>query len=339
LPRRDFYEPELKELMRVVAEEWSKTMTKEESIKKYRSKKLISHVKIMRDEQKTDADTNDALPSGQAFVEFTNEDLAMFAVRYLNNMEMVPQKGLIVDFSMEDQRALFKRKEKIDRWRQIAKDRKREEHVDEEETQFRKANTTEGKHQHQDGPLDLGAVSAQKANQEADTDQTPSKPKKKQPRDIKSINDIATLEEILKESLSRGQKQRIKKKLARLQDKGEALPSEPLDLGNPNPLKREHQKTESAVPKATAKEKIDYLLKRREAKIVRKDTPAKQHPEDIKIRNQLKNKRRTVRKHEAKEEDQFDRLLDKYQNRVLKKIKLETGESGTTHEEVEVGSD
>ena len=110
--------------MRVVAEEWSKTMTKEESIKKYRSKKLISHVKIMRDEQKTDADTNDALPSGQAFVEFTNEDLAMFAVRYLNNMEMVPQKGLIVDFSMEDQRALFKRKEKIERWRQIAKDRK-----------------------------------------------------------------------------------------------------------------------------------------------------------------------------------------------------------------------
>tara|TARA_B110000285_G_C15111597_1_gene611455 strand:- start:332 stop:1138 length:807 start_codon:yes stop_codon:yes gene_type:complete len=268
LPRRDFYEPELKELMRVVAEEWSKTMTKEESIKNYRSKKLISHVKIMRDEQKTDAETNDALPSGQAFVEFTNEDLAMFAVRYLNNMEIVPKKGLIVDFSMEDQRALFKRKEKIERWRQIAKDRKREEHVDEEETQFRKANTAEGKLQHQDGPLDLGAVSAQKANQEADdvdeADQTPSKQKKKQTRDIKSINDIATLEEILKESLSRGQKQRIKKKLARLQDKGEALPSEPLDLGNPNPLKRDHQKSETAVPKATAKEKIDYLLKRRE---------------------------------------------------------------------------
>jgi RNA recognition motif-containing protein len=263
LPRRDFYEPELKELMRVVAEEWSTTMTKEENIKNYRSKKLISHVKIMRDEQKTDAETNDALPSGQAFVEFTNEDLAMFAVRYLNNMEIVPKKGLIVDFSMEDQRALFKRKEKIERWRQIAKDRKREEHQDEEETQFRKANTAEGKLQHQDGPLDLGAVSAQKANQKTDADQKPSK-QKKQTRDIKSINDIATLEEILKESLSRGQKQRIKKKLARLQDKGEALPSEPLDLGNPNPLKREHQESETAVPKATAKEKINYLLKRRE---------------------------------------------------------------------------
>ena len=29
LPRRDFYEKELKELMRVVAEEWSKTLTPE----------------------------------------------------------------------------------------------------------------------------------------------------------------------------------------------------------------------------------------------------------------------------------------------------------------------
>ena len=326
--------------MRVVAEEWSKTLTKEESIKTYRSKKLISHVKIMRDEQKTDAETNGARPSGQAFVEFTNEDLAMFAVRYLNNMEIVPKKGLIVDFSMEDQRALFKRKEKIERWRQIAKDRKREEHFDEEEAQFRKANTAAGKLQHQDEPLDLGAVTAQKADEQAEADQTPSKQKKKQSRDLKSINDIATLEEILKESLSRGQKQRIKKKLARLQDKGEALeiptPSEPLDLGNPNPLKREHPKAETAVPKATAKEKIDYLLKRREHKMDRKEFQAKEHPEDTKIRNQLKNKKRTVRKHEAKEEDQFDQLLDKYQKRVLKKMKLETGESGTTHEEVEV---
>lgn len=81
----------------------------------------------MKDEQKTDSVTGDALPSGQAFVEFTNSDLALYAVRYLNNMEIVPKKGLIVDFSMEDQRALFKRKEKIERWRKIAKEKKEEE--------------------------------------------------------------------------------------------------------------------------------------------------------------------------------------------------------------------
>lgn len=76
----------------------------------------------MKDEQKTDTLTGDALPSGQAFVEFTDAALALFAVRYLNNMEIVPKKGLIADFSMEDQRALFKRKKKIERWRKIAKE-------------------------------------------------------------------------------------------------------------------------------------------------------------------------------------------------------------------------
>jgi len=80
----------------------------------------------MRDEQKTDSLTGESLPSGQAFVEFTNPDLALFAVRYLNNMEIVAKKGLIVDFSMEDQRALFKRKEKIERWRKIAQEKKKE---------------------------------------------------------------------------------------------------------------------------------------------------------------------------------------------------------------------
>jgi RNA recognition motif-containing protein len=55
----------------------------------------------MRDQQKEDG-KGEALPSGLGFVEFTNEDLALFAVRYLNNFEVVPKKGLIVDFSMED---------------------------------------------------------------------------------------------------------------------------------------------------------------------------------------------------------------------------------------------
>ena len=126
LPRREFFEAELKELMKVAAEEWSHTLSKAEKQELYHNKKLVSHTKIMRDEQKTDSLTGESLPSGQAFVEFANPDLALFAVRYLNNMEIVPKKGLIVDFSMEDQRALFKRKEKIERWRKIAQEKKKE---------------------------------------------------------------------------------------------------------------------------------------------------------------------------------------------------------------------
>ena len=45
-------------------------------------------------------------------------------MRYLNNLEIVANKGLIADFSMESQLALFKRKEKIEKWRNIAKEEK-----------------------------------------------------------------------------------------------------------------------------------------------------------------------------------------------------------------------
>ncbi len=55
----------------------------------------------MRDEEKMDSISGQNLASGQAFVEFNREDLALFAVRYLNNLEIVANKGLIADFSME----------------------------------------------------------------------------------------------------------------------------------------------------------------------------------------------------------------------------------------------
>jgi RNA recognition motif-containing protein len=102
LPRREFYEPELKELMRVVADEWGKTLSEQAQKDHYKNKKLLSQLKVMKDDQKTDQ-VGESLASGQAFVEFRNADLALFAVRYLNNLEIAGKnRGLIVDFSMED---------------------------------------------------------------------------------------------------------------------------------------------------------------------------------------------------------------------------------------------
>lgn len=124
LPKRDFFEAELKEFMRVVAEEWSKTLSSEDNKQLYDNKKLISHVKVMRDEQKADSVSGESLASGQAFVEFKSPELALFAVHYLNNLTILGSKGLIVDFSMEDQRALFKRREKIEKWKNLANEKK-----------------------------------------------------------------------------------------------------------------------------------------------------------------------------------------------------------------------
>lgn len=49
LPRRDFDVPELKELMRFVAEEWSKTLSAEDYKTHYKGKKHVKHAKIMKD--------------------------------------------------------------------------------------------------------------------------------------------------------------------------------------------------------------------------------------------------------------------------------------------------
>ena len=86
--------------MRVVAEEWSKTLTPEELKKQYRGKKVLNHVKIMRDEQKKDA-AGEALPSGQAFVEFMNADLSMYAV-VNDNLYIVSEAngGLFVEVNI-----------------------------------------------------------------------------------------------------------------------------------------------------------------------------------------------------------------------------------------------
>jgi hypothetical protein len=63
LPRKEFFEAELKELMKVVAVEWSNTLSKEDKSSQYKNKKLIVHIKVMRDEQKTDT-AGESLASG-----------------------------------------------------------------------------------------------------------------------------------------------------------------------------------------------------------------------------------------------------------------------------------
>ena len=75
---------------------------------KVSSKKLIKQVKVLRDAEKhVQVDMNDKqnlgssykLASGLAFVEFADHEAALFAVRYLNNMQLT-NRGLIVDFCL-----------------------------------------------------------------------------------------------------------------------------------------------------------------------------------------------------------------------------------------------
>ena len=75
-------------------------------------KNLIKQVKVLRDGEKTELDEKNQLiklSSGLAFCEFSEPEIALYAVRYLNNMQLNGARGLVVDFSLEDARKLHSR--------------------------------------------------------------------------------------------------------------------------------------------------------------------------------------------------------------------------------------
>lgn len=72
---------------------------------------------MLRDAEKhVQVDVNDKdnlghsfkLASGLAFVELIDHEAALFTVRYLNNMQLT-NRGLIVDFCLQDARKMLRR--------------------------------------------------------------------------------------------------------------------------------------------------------------------------------------------------------------------------------------
>ena len=66
------------------------------------------------------------LSSGLAFLEFTDPEISLYAVRYLNNLLLAGQRSLIVDLALEDARKMFKRKMKLEKFAKIAEDKRKE---------------------------------------------------------------------------------------------------------------------------------------------------------------------------------------------------------------------
>jgi len=61
--------------------------------------------------------------SGLAFVELSSHEAALFTVRYLNNMQLT-NRGLIVDFCLQDARKMFRRTQKLEKHQRLAMERK-----------------------------------------------------------------------------------------------------------------------------------------------------------------------------------------------------------------------
>lgn len=133
------------------------------------------------------------MASGLGFAEFDDETLALFAIKYLNNMQLVSNKGLIVDYSLEDARALHTREVRLERQKKVLFDKKKEMKKEAKATATPKEESALGT------VVDLGkkAKEAGKSNKIS----------------IDKITDLELLHQLCKKTISRGKKQRIKKRI------------------------------------------------------------------------------------------------------------------------------
>ena len=148
----------------------------EEFKKNYKNIKLIKQIKLLRE----DDDKSKCV----AFVECFNFDIAKYLIDNLSGVVLneKSQKGLIIDFSLDDFRKRLSREKKLERLREVKKQLKMEKR--------------------------------EKKRKEFKNGSENNKTEKKV--ELKDITDIKTLIDLYHTTLSRGKKQRIKKKLKNL---------------------------------------------------------------------------------------------------------------------------
>lgn len=77
----------------------------EKEKKNSKRSKLVRQCKVMRDGEKTEVSDSgkvSKLASGIGFAEFVDHACALYAVQYLNNMNLTANRGLIVEFALND---------------------------------------------------------------------------------------------------------------------------------------------------------------------------------------------------------------------------------------------
>lgn len=125
------------------------------------------------------------------------------------------------------------------------------------------------------------------------------------------------------ESISRGKKQRINKKLAQL-------------TGTPKEAEQAQKNSKAAkVAKQDAKQRVEKILKKRDEKMAEKQQQKKPvyTKEDKELIKQQKNNKREKRRENAKTEEDFDALYKTYEKKLLKR--LGGKEEGPAFEEIE----
>ncbi len=184
----------------IIKEKINEILEGDENIKKeYKNMKLIKQIKLLREE--------DDKSKCVAFVECLNFNIAKFLIDNLSGVILneKSQKGLIIDFCLDDFRKKLSRERKLERIKEIKKQMKMEKRE-------------------------------KRRNEKKEND---NKDDKKV--ELKDINDINKLIDLYHTTMSRGKKQRIKKKLKNLGYNKDIPPVEIKTNNNIN-LKEENNK-------------------------------------------------------------------------------------------------
>ena len=191
-------EDKLREIIREKLIDYEKTLSAEEK-KEYNKVKKIKQIKLLRHENELGKD-NQPKSKCVAFVEVCDFKVAKALINLMSNMKLnkKSKKGLMVDFSLDDIRKIQTRLNKI----KILNDKKQEKAVANGD------NQREAKKQKK----------IAKNTQEVKPDSQVSilEEKKKSENSIENISDVKVLLDLYEKTVSRGKKQRIKKKLRKL---------------------------------------------------------------------------------------------------------------------------
>jgi len=256
----------------ILKEKINEILEKNEDIKKeYKNMKLIKQIKLLREE--------DDKSKCVAFVECLNFNVAKFLIDNLSGIILneKSQKGLIIDFSLDDFRKKLSRERKLERIKEVKKQIKKEKR---EKRRNEQKNNKEEQHEKK--------------------------------VELKDITDINKLIDLYHTTMSRGKKQRIKKKLKNLGYTKDIPPIEIDKNKNINMKEENNKKPNDDYVKIKISNNRTELNKKMKNKI-------KQNKNEN--NKNFLNKKRERESKGFGEDENIQRKIKKKQNKELNKTK------------------
>jgi nucleolar protein 4 len=204
---KTFTEEKIKEMLREKTEKFMELLKKTDpnEYKIYMKVKKIKQVKLMKDDKNLDKNNNPK-SKNVAFVEVCDKNFAKWMINNLSNtiVGKGKKKGLIVDFCLDDFRKIRNRLIKLDKLKLINKEKnkdneKREKNKDKKDKKKDKSNKAKIENDNNENDND-------NENKENAVNKT-------QGTSIDQIKDVEKLAEMYKNSISRGKRQRIRKRI------------------------------------------------------------------------------------------------------------------------------